>query len=81
MVGDAEQIVTIPVPVSRNYFVYGGSVYGNDTHAPEVYHYFGGANKSESRSYGLSSSPSDDSDNDQQDWEDEGDADAEVFEE
>ncbi|KAK4145622.1 Laccase-like multicopper oxidase 1 [Dichotomopilus funicola] len=63
VVGDAEDIVTIPMTVSRNYFVYGGSVYGNDTHAPEVYHYFDGTNNS----------AFDDSDDDQQGWEEEGD--------
>ncbi|AEO59159.1 laccase-like protein [Thermothelomyces thermophilus ATCC 42464] len=45
VVGDAEDIVTIPLSVSQNYFTYGGSVYGNDTHAPEVYHYFDDTNK------------------------------------
>lgn len=40
VVGDAEDILTIPLPLSQSYFTYGGSVYGNDTHAPEVYHYF-----------------------------------------
>jgi len=45
VVGDAEDIVSIPLSVSQNYFTYGGSVYGNDTYAPEVYHYFDGTNQ------------------------------------
>jgi hypothetical protein len=40
VVGDAEEIATIPLSVSETYFTYGGSVYGNETHAPAVYHYF-----------------------------------------
>lgn len=45
VVGDAEEIATIPLSVSESYFTYGGSVYGNETHAPDVYHYFDGRDK------------------------------------
>ncbi|KAK4155633.1 Laccase-like multicopper oxidase 1 [Chaetomidium leptoderma] len=45
VVGDAEQIIAIPLSVSQNYFTYGGSVYGNATHSPDVYHYFDETNK------------------------------------
>ncbi|KAK3292385.1 Cupredoxin [Chaetomium fimeti] len=40
VVGDAEDIITIPLPASENYFTYGGSVYGSEVRAPAVYHYF-----------------------------------------
>jgi hypothetical protein len=40
VVGDADEIATIPLSVSESYYTYGGSVYGNETHAPAVYHYF-----------------------------------------
>ncbi|KAL2162323.1 hypothetical protein VTH06DRAFT_7236 [Thermothelomyces fergusii] len=45
VVGDAEDIVTIPLAVSKSYFTYGGSVYGNERHAPKVYHYFNNTNQ------------------------------------
>lgn len=45
VVGDADQIIKIPPTVSQDYFAYGGSVYGNVTHAPTMYHYFEGTNK------------------------------------
>jgi hypothetical protein len=40
VVGDADEIATIPLSVSESYYTYGGSVYGNETHAPAVNHYF-----------------------------------------
>jgi hypothetical protein len=45
VVGDADDIVSIPLDASQNYFTYGGSVYGNEVRAPEVYHYFDDENK------------------------------------
>ncbi|KAK4234890.1 hypothetical protein C8A03DRAFT_37294 [Achaetomium macrosporum] len=45
VVGDADQIVSIPLPLSQGYFHYGGSVYGNETFAPTVYHYFDGTSQ------------------------------------
>ncbi|KAH6842656.1 Cupredoxin [Chaetomium sp. MPI-CAGE-AT-0009] len=45
VVGDAEDIVTIPLPASKGYFYYGGNVYGSEVRAPSVYHYFDATNK------------------------------------
>jgi hypothetical protein len=45
VVGDADQIVTLPLPLTQGYFTYGGSVYGNETFAPSVYHYFDGTSQ------------------------------------
>ncbi|KAK4126927.1 multicopper oxidase [Parathielavia appendiculata] len=40
VVGDAAQVMTVPVTVSKNYLSYGGDVYGNDTHTPPFFYYF-----------------------------------------
>ncbi|GAB1316147.1 Laccase-like multicopper oxidase 1 [Madurella fahalii] len=40
VVGDADDIIKIPLHLSKEYFTYGGSVYGNVTHDPGVYEYF-----------------------------------------
>ncbi|AEO64435.1 uncharacterized protein THITE_48594 [Thermothielavioides terrestris NRRL 8126] len=40
VVGNADQIIQIPLPLSEAYLTYGGSVYGNGQNAPSVYHYF-----------------------------------------
>ncbi|KAK4187405.1 putative L-ascorbate oxidase [Podospora australis] len=45
VMGDADDIKKIPVTVADGYYTYGGSVYGNVTHAPAVYHYFNGTNQ------------------------------------
>lgn len=45
VVGNADDIVSIPLDASQNYFTYGGSVYGNKVRAPAVYHYFNDHNK------------------------------------
>ena len=42
VVGRAEQIATIPMPLSQGYFVYGGDAYGNSSHSPSVYHWYDG---------------------------------------
>ncbi|KAL2022489.1 hypothetical protein VTK56DRAFT_5318 [Thermocarpiscus australiensis] len=45
VVGSAEEIQKIPPNLSQDYFEYGGSVYGNATHSPSVYEYFGDADE------------------------------------
>jgi hypothetical protein len=45
VVGDAAEIMKIPVEESSGYFTYGGNVYGNETFAPSYYRYFNGTNK------------------------------------
>jgi len=45
VVGDADDIATIPLSTSQHYLKYGGNVYGNVTHAPVVYHFFNQTNK------------------------------------
>ncbi|KAK4225731.1 putative L-ascorbate oxidase [Podospora fimiseda] len=45
VMGNAEEIQKIPLTASQGYFTYGGSVYGNVTHSPTVYHYFDGTEK------------------------------------
>lgn len=45
VVGDAEDIISIPLHLSKEYFTYGGSVYGNVTHSPGVNEYFDETNK------------------------------------
>lgn len=34
--GDAEDILTLPQPMVQGYLTYGGDVYGNSTHWPNV---------------------------------------------
>ncbi|KAK4643207.1 Ascorbate oxidase (AO)-like protein [Podospora bellae-mahoneyi] len=43
--GDAEQIRKLPPTAISGYMTYGGSVYGNSTHAPRLYQYFNGTNQ------------------------------------
>lgn len=45
VVGNADDIVSIPLDASQSYFSYGGDVYGNEVRAPVVYHYFDDHNK------------------------------------
>ncbi|KAK4133724.1 hypothetical protein BT67DRAFT_442641 [Trichocladium antarcticum] len=45
VVGDVDQIVQLPLSVSRDYFDFGGPVYGNATHTPMVNHFFDGASR------------------------------------
>lgn len=40
VVGNADEIVTIPNDMSQGYFVYGGNAYGNETYDPDIYHHF-----------------------------------------
>jgi len=40
VVGDADDIISMPLTVSQQYLTYGGSVYGNATHDPEMVHFF-----------------------------------------
>ncbi len=40
VVGDADDIISIPLPMSQEYLTYGGSVYGNATHDPDMVHFF-----------------------------------------
>jgi hypothetical protein len=53
VVGDADDIIKIPPNLSKEYFTYGGSVYGNATHPPRVYEYFDEGNKCRSVGYGA----------------------------
>lgn len=39
-VGTAEQIQDIPTDLSAGYLTFGGDVYGNATHSPQVYEAF-----------------------------------------
>ncbi|KAK0671935.1 putative L-ascorbate oxidase [Cercophora samala] len=43
--GDAAQIQKLPPTAISGYLTYGGSVYGNATHAPSLYQYFNGTNQ------------------------------------
>jgi hypothetical protein len=36
--GNTEDILKLPRPIVRGYLTYGGDVYGNSTHWPEVAH-------------------------------------------
>ncbi|KAK3332304.1 laccase-like protein [Cercophora scortea] len=45
VVGNAADIQQIPLEASQAYFTYGGSVYGNTTHAPTQYQFFDATNK------------------------------------
>ena len=45
VIGNADEIVSIPLDVSQHYFSYGGDVYGNGMRAPVLYHYFDDNNK------------------------------------
>lgn len=45
VVGGAEDIISVPLPLSEGYFHYGGSVYGNATYAPVMHHFFDGPDK------------------------------------
>lgn len=38
VVGDAEQIRSVPLEYSQGYLDYGGDAYGNDTHDPTCIH-------------------------------------------
>ncbi|OXV06664.1 hypothetical protein Egran_05565 [Elaphomyces granulatus] len=40
VVGDKEDVVQQSGPASAGYLTYGGSAYGNETHSPEVMHFF-----------------------------------------
>ena len=44
-VGDAADIIKIPLEQSQSYLTYGGDVYGTVSHSPSVYEYFNGTNK------------------------------------
>lgn len=37
--GDAEDILTVPKPQVEGYLNYGGDVYGNGSHSPQVLHF------------------------------------------
>lgn len=41
MFGDYADIAALPNDDVQGYLTYGGSVYGNETHDPEISHYFG----------------------------------------
>ena len=43
-VGEAKDIIKIPLQESQGYLSYRGSVYGNDTYPPSVYEYFNATN-------------------------------------
>jgi L-ascorbate oxidase len=40
VMGNSSQVLAVDQPDVEGYLNYGGSVYGNKTHAPEVVHYF-----------------------------------------
>lgn len=50
VIGDVDQIVQLPLPVSRDYFAFAGNMYGNATYAPMVNHFFDGARKCDAAS-------------------------------
>jgi hypothetical protein len=45
VVGNAEEIASIPVTVSKSFLTYGGDVYGNSTFTPNHFHYFDATDK------------------------------------
>lgn len=38
--GNSTDILTLPLPMVEGYLAYGGDVYGDDDHAPQVIHFF-----------------------------------------